>query len=160
MTVPLLRSRSEDAAPVEPAAVVLVPAGGKPPKAVIRRAVAEAAGGTVAVVVPLKIHGSAWGFPHPGLLPNAKEKDTARRDVEAAIAAVERMGGAADGHIIATRKAAKVIARTARRRQVRLVLIDTAPRSRMRARVEGDPAAAVRRRTGGIPVEVVERSST
>lgn len=149
-----------DAAPVDPAAVVLVPVGGVPARSTIRRAVADAGGGTVAVVTLLAIHGSAWGFPNPGLLPNAREKDEARRTVEATIAAVERDGGHADGQITATRRGARVVAAAARRRGATSVIVERPRAGRVRAALEGDLAAGVRRRLGSpggrrLPVDVV-----
>jgi hypothetical protein len=153
--------RAGEAPPSDAAAVLLVPTCGRPARAVIQRAVAEAGDGTVAVVVLLKIHGSAWGFPNPGLLPNAGEKADARRDTEATIAAVERLGGRADGQITATRQPAKVIAGAAKRRRARLVLIEEAPKGRVRALVEDHLGASVRRRLrGGAEVEVVLKASS
>ena len=131
--------RRGDPTPDDPAPVVLVPVGGPPARATVRRAVAEAGDGTVAVVALLRIHGSAWGFPNPGLLPNATEKAEARRVVEATIAAVERHGGRADGQITATRHAAKVVVAAARRRQARLVIVERPPAGRVRTRHRGRP---------------------
>jgi hypothetical protein len=152
-----------DPAPDDAAPVVLVPVGGPPARATVRRAVAEAGGGTVAVVALLRIHGSAWGFPNPGLLPNATEKAEARRVVEATIAAVERHGGRADGQITATRQAAKIVVAAARRRQARLVIVERPPAGRVRTVIEGDLGAAVRRRLRGRPdvaVEVVDHAAS
>lgn len=152
--------RRGDPAPVEPATVVLVPVAGVPLPSTIRRAVAEAGGGTVAVVALLQIHGSAWGFPNPGLLPTAREKDDARRTVEETIRAVERHGGHADGQITATRRGARVVTSAARRRRASVVLVERPRSGRVRAVLEGDLGAEVRRRlrprAGTEPVVTVE----
>jgi hypothetical protein len=157
----LVRSRRGDPLPADIAPVLLVPVGGPPIRSTVERAVAEAAGGTVAVVTMLRIHGSAWGFPNPGLLPNAREKAEARRIVELTIAAVERAGGHADGQITATRHPGRVVAAAARRRGARLVIVERPPVGRVRAAVEGDLGASVRRRlrsrsAAEVAVEVVD----
>jgi hypothetical protein len=142
--------------------VVLVATAGRPAVATIRRAVEAADDGTVAVVALLRIHGSAWGFPNPGLMPTKNEKADAQRVVEATIASVKRAGGRADGQITATRNGAKVVAAAARRRHARLVLIERIPpTSKVRATIEGDLAASVRRRLRrpGVAVEAVERAA-
>jgi hypothetical protein len=157
------RRRRGDPTPEDPAAVVLVPQGGTPARSTVRRAVAEAGDGVVAVVALLRIHGSAWGFPNPGLLPNATEKAEARRIVEATIAAVERHGGRADGQITATRNAAKIVAAAATRRQARLVIVERPPAGRVRTFIEGDLGAGVRRRLRsrtGIAVEIVDHTAS
>lgn len=136
-------------------AVLLVPVGGPPAPETVRRAVAAADGATVAVLVLLRIHGSSWGLPNPGLLPTAAEKAAARKVVESAIAAVEALGGRADGQITATRHDARVVTAAARRRAARLVLIERPRAGRFRTLVEGDVAARVRRRLGS-RVEVVD----
>jgi hypothetical protein len=114
----------------------------------VLRAIGLAADGKVAVVAPLRIHGSSFGFPNPGLLPNKREKEEARRMVERTIRSIERAGGQADGQITATRRPAKTIASAARRRGARSVVIDSAPVGAFQRMIEGDLAAAVRRRLG------------
>ena len=143
----LQRSRG-DALPSDPASVVLVPMNGPAGTAAVARAVRLAADGKVAVVAPLPIHGSSFGFPNPGLLPNRQEKEEARRVVEGTIRSLERLGAKADGQITATRRPAKTIASAARRRGARSVVIDTAPVGAFRQMIDGDLAAAVRRRLG------------
>jgi hypothetical protein len=141
----LQRSRG-DALPSDPASVVLVPMNGPAGSVAVARAVRLAANGKVAVVAPLRIYGSSFGFPNPGLLPNRREKDEARRTVEQTIRSIERVGGKADGQITATRRPAKTIASAARRRGARSVVIDAVPVRGFRKRIEGDLAASVRRR--------------
>jgi hypothetical protein len=150
------RSRG-DALPSDRASVVLVPMNGPAGPAAVSRAVRLAAGGKVAVVAPLRIYGSSFGFPNPGLLPTRQEKEEARRAVELTIRSIEQAGAKADGQITATRRPAKVIASAARRRGARCVVIDTAPAGAFRQMIEGDLAAAVRRRLGrDAPVEAAQ----
>jgi hypothetical protein len=157
----LLTRRRGDPAPAEPAAVLLVAGAGRPAGSTVRRAVADADRGTVAVLTLLRIHGSSWGFPNPGLLPNATAKAEAARVGETTIPAVERAGGRADGQITATRLPAKITTGVARRRRCRLVLLGRTPTGRVRSVVEGDLGASVRRRRrpAAVAVEVVERST-
>lgn len=156
----LLRRRRGDAVATDPAPVVLVPVGGLPARSTVADTVAAAGGGTVAVVAPLRIYGSAWGFPNPGLLPTAREKAESRSLVEATIAAVERAGGRADGQITATRHPAGVVAAAARRRGARLVVVERPVAGRLRTAIEGDLGTAVARRLrhrAEVTVTVVDR---
>jgi len=74
----------------------------------------------------------------------------------AGIAAVERRGGTADGQIAATRSAGRTIAKVARRRQVRYVVMDDSAPSGLRRVTEGSVTATVRRRLGaGATLELV-----
>ena len=84
--------------------------------AAIRRACELSAGQPVAVLTILKVYGSSFGLPNPGLLPTRRERDEQYAIVRRAIAAVERRGGTADGQIAATRSAGRTIAKVARRR--------------------------------------------
>jgi Universal stress protein family len=158
--LPGLGRRRGDPVRSDHADVVLVPLDGPPTKAALRRAADEADGGTVAVVGLLKVHGSSWGFPNPGLMPTATEKAEQRARVDTAITALERLGVDADGQITATRNPAKVIAGSAQRRGARLVLIEQAPVGKVRGALEGDVAKAVRRRLDGVEVELLARPGT
>ena len=64
-------------------------------------------------------------------------------------ARVERRGGTADGQIAATRSAGRTIAKVARRRRVRYVVMDDSAPSGVRRAIEGAVTATVRRRLGG-----------
>jgi hypothetical protein len=110
------------------------------------RAAADDAG--VVVVVPLRIHGSSLGLPNPGLLPTARERQTAERIITGAVRGLQRAGVSVDGEIVMTRRPGKVIARIARQRGASTVLVDQKQRSRLRALVEGDLVRELRRRAG------------
>jgi nucleotide-binding universal stress UspA family protein len=51
-----------------------------------------------------RIHGSAYGFPSPGLLPNKREWQEQRDLVAAAVKALRKRGLQADGEVVGTRK--------------------------------------------------------
>ncbi len=118
--------------------------GGHPPRA-------ELAGGEpVAVLSILKVYGSSFGLPNPGLLPTRQERERAVRDR----AAGDHRTGAArlhgDGQIAATRSAGRTIAKVARRRQVRYVVMDDSDPGGMRRVTEGwiPPSSAAGSATG------------
>ena len=135
--------------PTASATVLLASTDGPLSTEAIRLAARTAGGARVAVVVLTRIHGYALGIPNPGLLPTRKEQDAATRAAAQAVRALERHGVSADGQVAATRSAAKTIARIARVRGVRhVVLGSNAGGSRLRRLVEGDPAAGLRRRLG------------
>jgi hypothetical protein len=135
-----------DPQPDSPAGVVLLSPGHAFRAAAVDAAVAEADGDIVAVVVLARIHGYAFGLPNPGLLPNPRERATARSAAEAAIAEVERRGGRADGQVAIARNAAAVGARVARARGARVVVVDEPDRPAWRRVVEGQVTPSVARR--------------
>jgi len=108
------------------------------------------------VLTILKVYGSSFGLPNPGLLPTRREREEQYTIVRRAIAAVERRGGTADGQIAATRSAGRTIAKVARRRRVRYVVMDDSAPTGMRRVTEGAVTATVRRRLGdGATLELV-----
>jgi hypothetical protein len=145
----LFGRRSWDRQPTAPAGVLLASPGAPFSGAAIRRACQLAAGEPVAVLSILKVYGSAFGLPNPGLLPTRREREEQYAIVQRAIAAVERRGGTADGQITATRSAGRTIAKVARLRQVRYVVMDDGDPSGVRRIVEGAVTATVRRRLAG-----------
>ncbi len=109
----------------------------------------------------LKVYGSTFGLPNPGLMPTKRERDEQYTIVRRAISAVERRGGTADGQVAATRSAGRTIAKVARRRQVRYVVMDDSEASGLRRLAEGAVTATVRRRLGrGAELEVVTEGPT
>src|SRR6202035_669566 len=112
----------------------------------IRRARELAAGQPVAVLSILKVYGSSFGLPSPGLLPTPRERDQQMAIVQRAISALERKGCTADGQIAATRSAGRTIAKVARARKVRYVVMDAHPATGVRRVIEGELANIVRRR--------------
>ena len=152
----LFGRRKWDKAPAEPAGVLLASPGTPFSGAAVRRACELAAGEPVAVLTILKVYGSSFGLPNPGLLPTRREREEQYTIVRRAIAAVERRGGTADGQIAATRSAGRTIAKVARRRRVRHVVMDDSAPTGVRRVTEGTVTATVRRRLGdGATLELV-----
>ena len=141
--------RRWDQQPTAPAAVLLASSGAPFSKAAVRRARELAAGGPVAVLSILKIYGSTFGLPNPGLLPTRRERDEQYANVKRAINQLERSGCTADGQIAATRSAGRMIAKVARARQVRVVVMDDSAESGVRRVIEGSVTSTVRRRLAG-----------
>jgi hypothetical protein len=141
--------RRFDQQPTAPAAVLLASSGAPFSKAAVRRARELAAGGPVAVLSILKIYGSTFGLPNPGLLPTRREREEQFANVEKAISQLERSGCKADGQIAATRSAGRMIAKVARVRQVRVVVMDDSAESGVRRVIEGSVTSIVRRRLAG-----------
>jgi nucleotide-binding universal stress UspA family protein len=145
----LFGRRRFDQQPTAPAAVLLASSGAPFSKAAVRRARELAAGGPVAVLSILKIYGSTFGLPNPGLLPTRRERDEQYANVSKAITQLERSGCTADGQIAATRSAGRTIARVARVRQVRVVVMDDSTETGVRRVIEGSVTSTVRRRLAG-----------
>jgi hypothetical protein len=152
----LLGRRRWDRQPTAPAGVLLASTGGPFSKEAIRRARELAAGEPVAVLSILKIYGSSFGLPSPGLMPTRRERDEQYAIVRRAINALEQRGCSADGQIAATRSAGRTIAKVARVRKVRYVVMDDSQASGVRRVIEGTVTATVRRRlASGAELELV-----
>jgi len=145
----LFGRRRFDQQPTAPAAVLLASSGAPFSKAAVRRARELAAGEPVAVLSILKIYGSTFGLPNPGLLPNRREREEQFANVRKAINSLERSGCTADGQIAATRSAGRTIARVARVRGVRVVVMDDSAETGVRRVIEGSITGIVRRRLAG-----------
>lgn len=152
----LLGRRRWDRQPTAPAGVLLASPGTPFSKAAIKRAHELAAGDPVAVLSILKVYGSSFGLPSPGLMPTPRERDEQYTIVGRAITALERRGCSADGQVTATRSAGKTIARVARVRQVRYVVMDDASASGLTRVLQGAVTATVRRKlASGAELELV-----
>jgi hypothetical protein len=152
----LFGRRRFDPQPTAPAAVLLATTGEPFSKAAIRRAHELAAGEPVAVLAILKVYGSQFGLPNPGLLPTRREREEQFALVRRAIDALERRGGSVDGQIATTRSAGRTIAKVARARGVRYVVMDDREPKGMGRVVQGGVMATVRRRlVSGTVLELV-----
>jgi hypothetical protein len=138
--------RRWDRQPTAQAAVLLASSGDPFSKAAVRRARELAAGQPVAVLSILKVYGSTFGLPNPGLMPTRREREEQLKIVSKAIAELERQGCTVDGQIAATRSAGRTIAKVARTRQVRYVVMDIRSTTGVRKIIEGELANIVRRR--------------
>ncbi len=144
----LFGRRRWDPQPTAPAAVLLASSGAPFSKAAVRRARELAAGQPVAVLSILKVYGSTFGLPNPGLMPTRGEREEQFKIVGKAITELERRGCTVDGQIAATRSAGRTIAKVARTRQVRYVVMDSRPATGVRKIIEGELTNIVRRRLG------------
>lgn len=109
---------------------------------------ARAAGGSVAVVLPLKIHGYSLGMPNPGLMPTARERASADNAITTTVNRLRRAGVDVDGQIVVTRHAHRAIPRIVRRRGATRVLLETSNAGRLRRFLEGDLQRQLSRRLG------------
>jgi hypothetical protein len=143
--MPLLRRRW-DPQPTEGAAVLLASTGAPFSGAAVRRACELAGGQQVAVLSILKVYGSTFGLPNPGLMPTRREREEQLAIVGQAIADLERRGCTVDGQVAATRSAGRMIAKVARIRRVRYVVMDAQSQAGVRQLIEGSVTGIVRRR--------------
>jgi len=152
--------RRWDRQPTAPAAVLLASSGAPFSRAAVRRARELASGQPVAVLSILKVYGSTFGLPNPGLMPTRREREEQLKIVNKAIAELERQGCTVDGQIAATRSAGRTIAKVARSRQVRYVVMDSRPTTGVRKIIEGELTNIVRRRLrDGATLELVSVNS-
>jgi hypothetical protein len=156
----LFGRRRWDPQPTTPATVLLASSGSPFSRAAVRRARELAGGGPVAVLSILKVYGSQWGLPNPGLMPTRREREEQLAIVQRAITDLEGRGCTADGQVAATRSAGRTIARVAQARHVRYVVMDADPSTGVRKVIEGELTNIVRRRLrDGATLELVPAKS-
>jgi nucleotide-binding universal stress UspA family protein len=156
----LFGRRRWDPQPTTPAAVLLASSGSPFSRAAVRRARELAGGGPVAVLSILKVYGSQFGLPNPGLLPSRREREEQLAIVQRAITDLEGRGCTADGQVAATRSAGRTIAKVARTRHVRYVVMDAHAATGVRKVIEGELTNIVRRRLrDGATLELVPAKS-
>jgi hypothetical protein len=148
-----------DRQPTSPAAVLLASPGTPFSMGALDRAAKLAGGERVAVLAILKIYGSSFGLPNPGLLPSRREQEEQLGNVRRAISRLERQGCTADGQVAATRNAGRMIAKVARARQVRHVVMDRESGSGLARLTGASVIRTVRRRLRGHAVLDVVSSS-
>ena len=148
--------RRWDKQPTQQAAVLIASTGEPIPAAAVSRAVALSGGQPVAVVSLARIYGSALGLPNPGLLPTQQELADQRERVASALAALQRAGLEGWGQVAATRRPGKTIARAARARGVRQVILVAPSQPRWRRFVEGNLVREISRKLApGTLVEAI-----
>jgi hypothetical protein len=140
--------RRFDPQPTSPAVVLLASAGAPFSKSAIRRARELAGGEPIAVLTILTVYGSAFGLPNPGLMPTRRERDEQFGNVQKAIRQLEKQGCSVDGQVAATRSGARMIAKVARARQARYVVMDAQAESGLRGLTNRTVTSTVRRRLG------------
>jgi hypothetical protein len=152
----LFGRRRWDPQPTTSATVLLASSGAPFSRAAVRRARELAGGGPIAVLSILKVYGSQFGLPNPGLLPSRREREEQLAIVQRAITDLEGRGCIADGQVAATRSAGRTIARVAQARHVRYVVMDALPATGVRKVIEGELTNIVRRRLrDGATLELV-----
>ena len=154
--IPGRRRRAWDEQPTDPAATMLAADGRRRfSERAIAEAVALSPSGPVAVVTIAKIHGTQFGLPNPGLMPTRQELADRQQWIGSAVDAITTAGGTADGQVAVTRKVVKTLARIARTRGVRTIVIDETPYTGLRRFVEGDVGEDLRRKLRDDGVEVI-----
>jgi nucleotide-binding universal stress UspA family protein len=152
----LFGRRRWDPQPTTSATVLLASSGSPFSRAAVRRARELAGGGPIAVLSILKVYGSQFGLPNPGLLPSRREREEQLAIVQRAITDLEGRGCTADGQVAATRSAGRTIAKVAQARHVRYVVMDAHPATGVRKVIEGELTNIVRRRLrDGATLELV-----
>jgi nucleotide-binding universal stress UspA family protein len=114
-------SRSRGAEPPEPSEIsierILLASEGRaiPAEAVEFAArLARPRNAAVSVFSIARVHGTAFGFPSPGLLPTKREWQEQRDIVAQAVKTLRKRGLEAEGEVVGTRKAAARICQQAK----------------------------------------------
>jgi nucleotide-binding universal stress UspA family protein len=106
-----------------------------PPAAIeLAARLAQEQGGRVHVFSVVRVWGSGFGFPNPGLLPNKGEWEAQRVVVADAVNALGKRGMDATAQVLATRKATKrILGEATRLRCTAIVMGADTPRNRFLA---------------------------
>lgn len=137
--------------------ILLASEGREFPKAAIARVIELASpGATVRVFSIARIHGTAFGMPSPGLMPNKREWAQQRELVGKAIKRLERKGLTAEGHVLGTRNATKKILQEAAEYGCEAIVMAADPdRSRLMATAMWSQEPQRVRRRARLPVFLV-----
>jgi nucleotide-binding universal stress UspA family protein len=84
---------------------------------------ADEAGARVRVMSIARVHGVAFGFPNPGLMPTRQELTEQREIVDSAIKRLKKRGLPASGRVLGTRKATKRILEEAARQECEAIVM-------------------------------------
>jgi nucleotide-binding universal stress UspA family protein len=118
----------EAAGPFE--AILLASEGRAFPEAAIARVIELAGRSSAArvhVISIARVHGVAFGFPNPGLLPSKTEWKEQRDLVAKAVKRLRKQGLEASGHVVGTRKAAKRIRQEAKQTGCQAIVMAADP---------------------------------
>jgi nucleotide-binding universal stress UspA family protein len=137
--------------------ILLASEGREIPRAATDRVIELAApGANVHVFTVARVHGTAFGFPSPGLLPTKREWADQRESIGKAIKRLERKGLKADGHVLGTRNAAKKIVEEATKENCQaIVMAADADRNRVAGNFMWTQEPQRVRRRAKIPVFLV-----
>jgi nucleotide-binding universal stress UspA family protein len=138
--------------------ILLASEGREIPRQAIDRAIELAVrGASVHVFTVARVHGTAFGFPSPGLLPTKREWAQQRDIVGKAIKRLERKGLKADGHVLGTRDGAKKIVQEAIKENCEAIVMAADPdRNRVVGNLMWTQEPQRVRRRAKIPVFLVE----
>ena len=127
-----------------------------PPAAVARVVELAEPGANVRVFTVARIHGTAFGMPSPGLMPNKKEWAEQRDIVSKTIKRLERKGLAASGHVLGTRNAWKKIVQEAKKEACEAIVMAADPdRNRVTGNAMWSQEPQRVRRRAKVPVYLV-----
>jgi nucleotide-binding universal stress UspA family protein len=118
---------------------------------------ADDSGARVRVMSIARVHGVAFGFPNPGLMPTKQELAEQREIVASAIKRLKRRGLPASGRVLGTRKATKRILEEAARQECEaIVMAADADRNRVVGDMLWSQEPQRVRRRAKLPVFLVE----
>jgi nucleotide-binding universal stress UspA family protein len=138
--------------------ILLASEGRAIPPAAIELAVqlAQENGWGVHVFSVVRVWGSAFGFPNPGLLPNKGEWAAQKAVVADALDALRKHGIEATAQVLATRKATKrIVAEATRLHCGAIVMAADAPRNRVVADLMWSQEPYRVKRRAKVPVHLV-----
>lgn len=110
-------------------------------------AIAAAEDGAVSVLQLLRVWGSGLGLPHPGLRPNAVERERGRQALDEAVAGLEARGARVSGWLVVpTRNPTRAVLRRVEELGAGQVVMDAPPRAgRSDLRWSNEPHRVARR---------------
>jgi len=128
-----------------------------PPAAIeVAARLAEERGCGVHVFSVVRVWGSGFGFPNPGLLPNKDEWATQKVVVADALEALRKRGIEGTAQVLATRKATKrIVGEATRRRCGAIVMAADPPRNRLVADLMWSQEPYRVKRRAKVPVHLV-----
>jgi nucleotide-binding universal stress UspA family protein len=134
---------------------ILLASEGRPfsDEAIAQVVAIAAPGAHVRVFSVARVHGVAFGMPNPGLLPTKREWAEQRDAVASAIKRLKRRRLTADGHVVGTRNATKMILTEATAHRCEAVVMGADPdRNRIVANAIWDQEPQRVRRRSKLPV--------
>jgi nucleotide-binding universal stress UspA family protein len=134
---------------------ILLASEGRPfsDEAIAQVVAIAAPGAYVRVFSVARVHGVAFGMPNPGLLPTKREWAEQRDAVASAIKRLKRRRLPADGHVVGTRNATKLIRNEATAHGCQAIVMGADPdRNRMIANAMWEQEPQRVRRRSKLPV--------
>jgi nucleotide-binding universal stress UspA family protein len=151
-------SAPEQGAAAEPGCILLATEGREISEAAIELAarLARERGCRVQVLAVVRVWGSSYGFPNPGLLPNKREWEEQRAVSAAAVNELRARGVDATALVLATRKATKrILGAVSRFGCGAIVMGADAPRNRILADMMWSQEPYRVKRRAKVPVHLV-----